>query len=323
MSLRFITAGESHGPGLTAIVEGLPGWARAEPRGHRPRPRPAPARPRPRRAHEDREGPRRRARRRAPRAHAREPRGPADREPRLPNWEERMNPWPVEAEVDEVHLPRPGPRRPGRRPEVRPHRRPQRARARHRRARPRPGWRPGALAKALAARRSGVTVFSPRDPDRLGHGAGARRLRAGGLQGGGRVARALSRRDGERGDGGRDRHRRARPTSRSAGSSRCGPSGSCPGIGSHISWEERLDGRLARRDHVDPGDEGRGDRGRLRPRRPGGLAGPRRDLLVRGAAATSARPTAPAGIEGGMTTGDPVVVRAAMKPLPTLTKPLR
>jgi chorismate synthase len=29
------------------------------------------------------------------------------------------------------------------------------------------------------------------------------------------------------------------------------------------------------------------------------------------------------GLEGGMTTGDPVVVRAAMKPLPTLTKPLR
>src|SRR5690349_22259781 len=24
------------------------------------------------------------------------------------NWEERMNPWPVEAEVPEVHLPRPG-----------------------------------------------------------------------------------------------------------------------------------------------------------------------------------------------------------------------
>ena len=29
------------------------------------------------------------------------------------------------------------------------------------------------------------------------------------------------------------------------------------------------------------------------------------------------------GVEGGMTTGDPVVVRGAMKPLPTLTKPLR
>ena len=24
------------------------------------------------------------------------------------NWEERMNPWPVEADVAEVHLPRPG-----------------------------------------------------------------------------------------------------------------------------------------------------------------------------------------------------------------------
>jgi chorismate synthase len=29
------------------------------------------------------------------------------------------------------------------------------------------------------------------------------------------------------------------------------------------------------------------------------------------------------GLEGGMTTGAPLVVRGAMKPLPTLTKPLR
>ncbi|MGC9220583.1 MAG: chorismate synthase, partial [Solirubrobacteraceae bacterium] len=29
------------------------------------------------------------------------------------------------------------------------------------------------------------------------------------------------------------------------------------------------------------------------------------------------------GVEGGMTNGDPVVVRGWMKPLPTLTKPLR
>jgi chorismate synthase len=29
------------------------------------------------------------------------------------------------------------------------------------------------------------------------------------------------------------------------------------------------------------------------------------------------------GLEGGMTTGEPLVVRGAMKPLPTLTKPLR
>src|SRR5256885_10681932 len=29
------------------------------------------------------------------------------------------------------------------------------------------------------------------------------------------------------------------------------------------------------------------------------------------------------GLEGGMTTGEPLVVRGSMKPLPTLTKPLR
>jgi chorismate synthase len=29
------------------------------------------------------------------------------------------------------------------------------------------------------------------------------------------------------------------------------------------------------------------------------------------------------GLEGGMTTGEPLIVTAAMKPLPTLTKPLR
>ncbi|HEY0317760.1 MAG TPA: chorismate synthase, partial [Solirubrobacterales bacterium] len=29
------------------------------------------------------------------------------------------------------------------------------------------------------------------------------------------------------------------------------------------------------------------------------------------------------GVEGGMTTGEPLIVTGAMKPLPTLTKPLR
>ena len=54
MALRLITAGESHGPGLTCIVEGLPAGPRARPRGDRPRHGAPPARPRPRRAHEDR-----------------------------------------------------------------------------------------------------------------------------------------------------------------------------------------------------------------------------------------------------------------------------
>ena len=45
------------------------------------------------------------------------------------NWEERMNPWPVEADVPEVHLPRPGHADLAGRAEVRLHRRAQRARA--------------------------------------------------------------------------------------------------------------------------------------------------------------------------------------------------
>ena len=37
----------------------------------------------------------------------------------------------------------------------------------------------------------------------------------------------------------------ARRTSRWGASSRCRPSACVPGLGSHVSWEERLDGRLA------------------------------------------------------------------------------
>ena len=48
------------------------------------------------------------------------------------NWEERMNPWPVEAETAEVHLPAPRPRRPRRHAEVRAHRRPRHPGARQR-----------------------------------------------------------------------------------------------------------------------------------------------------------------------------------------------
>ena len=40
-------------------------------------------------------------------------------------------------------------------------------------------------------------------------------------------------------------------------------------------------------------------------------------------AATTAETNRAGGLEGGMTTGAPLVVRGSMKPLPTLTKPLR
>src|SRR5437588_3411801 len=108
MSLRFTTAGESHGPGLVAVVEGLPAGLVLTPddldrdlarrqlghgRGGRMK------------IEQDR------AIVTAGIRHGRSLGSPialqvANRD--YANWEERMNPWPIEAEVREVHLPRPG-----------------------------------------------------------------------------------------------------------------------------------------------------------------------------------------------------------------------
>src|SRR5690348_16971707 len=105
---RFTTAGESHGPGLVAIVEGLPAGLELD--------REALNRDMARRqlghgrggrmkiesdAVEIRSGVR----------HGRTLGSPIavlvdNRD--YPNWEERMNPWPVDAEVEQSHLPRPG-----------------------------------------------------------------------------------------------------------------------------------------------------------------------------------------------------------------------
>jgi chorismate synthase len=93
-----------------------------------------------------------------------------------------------------------------------------------------------------------------------------------------------------------------------------------PGLGSHVEWDQRLDGRLAMAlmsiqamKGVEIGlgfaaSQQRGSRvhdpilhdGR-RYRRPTNHAG---------------------GIEGGLTNGEPVVARVAMKPIPTLARPL-
>jgi chorismate synthase len=108
MALRLITAGESHGPGLTCVVEGLPAGLALD------------------RATIDRDLARRQlghgrggrmkiesdaAEVTSGVRHGRTLGGPvalrvANRD--YANWEERMNPWPVEADVPEVHLPRPG-----------------------------------------------------------------------------------------------------------------------------------------------------------------------------------------------------------------------
>src|SRR5438270_4685576 len=108
MALTLTTAGESHGPGLTCVVEGLPAGL--------PLDREALDRDLARRQLGHGRGGRVKIERdhvvvRSGVRHGLTLGGPIALE--VPNrdyanWEERMNPWPVEAEVREVHLPRPG-----------------------------------------------------------------------------------------------------------------------------------------------------------------------------------------------------------------------
>lgn len=97
--------------------------------------------------------------------------------------------------------------------------------------------------------------------------------------------------------------------------------GAVPGLGSHIQWDRRLDARLAHAmmsiqaiKGVEIG-EGFGFADL-----PGSLA---HDELFGSPGRFPYRKTNRAGgIEGGMTNGEPIVVRAVMKPIPTLMKPL-
>ena len=108
VSLRIVTAGESHGPGLTTIVEGLPAGLSLD--------REAVNADMARRQLGHGRGGRMKIEKdtaeiTAGVRHGRTLGGPvalqvANRD--YANWEERMNPWPVEADVPEVHLPRPG-----------------------------------------------------------------------------------------------------------------------------------------------------------------------------------------------------------------------
>jgi len=108
MSLRLTTAGESHGPGLTCILEGMPAGL--------PLDREQMNRDLARRQLGHGRGGRMKIERDQVEVtggirHGRTLGGPialqvTNRD--YANWEERMNPWPVEAEISEVHLPRPG-----------------------------------------------------------------------------------------------------------------------------------------------------------------------------------------------------------------------
>jgi chorismate synthase len=97
----------------------------------------------------------------------------------------------------------------------------------------------------------------------------------------------------------------------------------CPvGLGSYVQWDRRLDGRLAQAfcsiQAIKGAELGLGFE---TARRPGSQV---HDEILYDAEAGFRRTSNNAGgLEGGVTNGQPVVVRAAMKPLSTLRTPLR
>jgi chorismate synthase len=235
------------------------------------------------------------------------------------NWEERMNPWPVEAATAEVHLPRPGhadlvgTQKYGL-TDVRDIL--ERASARETAAR----VAGGAVCKAFLAA-LGVSIHShviqitgvsaPRRHD-LSAADFAHVDES--------PVRCL---DAEASAAMVAEINRLRKANESLGGVfEVQAFGLLPGLGSHVSWRERLDGVLAQAVMsiqaikgvaVGDGIEVAG--------LPGSLA---HDEIFYDEDRGYHRETNRAGgLEGGMTTGDPLVVRGYMKPLPTLTKPLR
>jgi chorismate synthase len=321
MSLRLITAGESHGPGLTCIVEGLPAGLRLEQAqlsadlarrqlGHG----------RGGRMKIERD----RAEVTAGVRHGLTLGGPvalhvANRD--YANWEERMNPWPVSEPVAEVHLPRPGHAdlvgaQKYNHSDIRNIL--ERASARETAAR----VAGGALCKAYLAalgvhvrshvvQIASVRAPAPPQPLRLEDFAevDASPVRCLDPE----ATRAMVAEI--------DRLRKANESL--GGVFEVQAFGLHPGLGSHISWEQRLDGRLAMAicsiqalKGVSIGD------GFHIAGVPGSEA--HDEIFYDEARGGYYRETNRAGgLEGGMTNGQPLIVRGAMKPLPTLTRPLR
>ncbi len=319
MTLRLTTAGESHGPGLTCILEGMPAGLTLD--------RDALNLELRRRQLGYGRGGRMKIERDQVEVtggvrHGRTLGGPiaiqvVNRD--YANWEERMNPWPVDEELPEVHLPRPGhadlvgTQKFGL-TDVRDVL--ERASARETAAR----VAGGAVAKAFL-RQLGVTVHShviqitsvqaprrndlrPEDFERVDESP-VRCLDPGAAEG--MVAEI-------------DRLRKANESL--GGVFEVVAFGLVPGLGSHVSWESRLDGRLGqailsiqaiKAVAIGDGVEVAG--------LPGSQA---HDEIFYDSERGYYRETNRAGgLEGGMTNGSPLVVRGSMKPLPTLTKPLR
>jgi chorismate synthase len=316
---RFTTAGESHGPGLVAIVEGLPAGLVLD------------------RAALDRDMARRQLGHgrggrmkietdtveiRSGLRHGRTLGSPiailvANRD--YQNWEERMSPWPVEAEVDEVHLPRPGhadlvgAQKYGH-SDIRNVL--ERASARETAARVAAGSvARGFLSAFGVSVHSHVTqIASVSAPER--DNLAPEDFAAVDED----PVRCL---DAEASAAMVEEINRLRKANESLGGSfEVRAFGLVPGLGSHISWEDRLDGRLAGAVASIQSVKGVsiGEAWDVAGR-PGSEA---HDEIFWSEERSYFRETNHAGgLEGGMTNGLPLSVRAAIKPISTLTKPLR
>ena len=319
MPFRFTTAGESHGPGLTAVLEGLPAGLELRPEDiDRDLARRQLGHGRGGRMKIEKD----RAEVTSGVRHGRTLGGPIalrmqNRD--YANWEERMNPWPVDADIDEVHLPRPG------------HADLagvqkfgftdvrnvlERASARETTSR----VAVGAVAKVFL-RTLGVEVRS-------------HVLRIGTVTAPARDELAVEDfehvddspvrcLDDEASDAMVAEIDTARKANESLGGTyEVAAFGVVPGIGSHLSWDGRIDGRLAQAIMSIQAMKGVGiGDGFDLAERVGSAA---HDEIFYSPERGFHRETNRAGgIEGGMTNGDTLIVRGAMKPLPTLTKPLR
>jgi len=319
-TFRFTTAGESHGPGLVAIVEGMPAGLELD--------REALDRDMARRQLGHGRGGRMkietdRVEIRSGVRHGRTLGSPiailvANRD--YANWDERMSPWPVEGfEPEEVHLPRPGhadlvgAQKYGH-TDIRNVL--ERASARETAARVAAGGVARAFLAALGVRIHShvlqiASVRAPERPDLAPEdfaGVDEDPVRCLDPE----ASRAMV-----------EEINRLRKANESLGGIfEVRAFGLVPGLGSHVSWEERLDGRLAGAVASIQSVKGVsiGEAWDVAGR-PGSEA---HDEIFWSEERGYHRETNHAGgLEGGMTNGQPLCVRAAVKPISTLTKPLR
>jgi chorismate synthase len=319
VKLRFTTAGESHGPGLVTIVEGLPAGLELD--------REALDRDMARRQLGHGRGGRMKIESdsveiRSGVRHGRTLGSPvamlvANRD--YPNWDERMSPWPVDAEVEESHLPRPG------------HADLaglqkfgftdvrnvlERASARETAARVAAGALAKELLRALGVEiRSHViqiaSVAAPR-PEVLTledfEGVDDSPVRALDADASEAMVAEI------------DRLRKENESL--GGKFEVRAFGLVPGLGSHVSWDAKLDGRLAQAVCSIQSIKGvsLGEAWDVAGR-PGSEA--HDEIFYTEKRGWYRETNRAGGLEGGMTNGEPLIVQAAIKPISTMTQPLR